>query len=239
MASGPNGHPNAPGTQEQGGNVADKAKGIPTSTMERAKNVASHAAHKAKDLGRFAAGMAGNAAAKVGSGIASMGGTLRDRGPHEGMMGTAASKVAKALERSGRYLQDEGLGRIADDLTRLIRRKLIAVRTEIHGDVHQVIKQELALLKAELKQDLQRIRGDLVSLVFARNLLILGSVLFCFTAVHLLEWAFRPHLELWACHLIVGSVVAAIGAVLFLTVRRHFRKILDRIPIVTAFWRAN
>jgi hypothetical protein len=224
MASGPNGHPNARGTQEQEGNVADKAKGTPTSTVERAKDAASHAAHKAKGLGRYAAGMAGNAAAKFGSGIVSMGGTLRDRGPHEGMMGTAASKVANALERGGRYLQEEGLSGIADDLTRLIRRKLTAVRTELHGDLHRVIKQQLGLLKAELKQDLLRSRGELVSLVFGRNLLLLGSVLLCFTAVHLLEWAFRPHLELWACQLIVGSVVAGSGAILFSAARRHIRK---------------
>jgi hypothetical protein len=224
MADSPNGDSNARGTQEHGGNLADKAKGPPASTMERARDVASHAAHKAMDLGRYAAGVAGNATAKVGHRIESMGGTLRDSGPHEGMMGTAASTVANALERGGRYLQEEGLSGFADDLTRLIRRKLNAVRSEIHADLHKVIKQQLALLKAELKQDLRRSRGDLVSLVFARNLLILGGVLLCFTAVHLLEWAFRPHLELWACHLIVGSVVAGIGAILFSAARRHIHK---------------
>ena len=125
MANAPQGNPNARGMQEQAGTVADKAKEAATSTMERAKDVASHAADKARDLGRSATDMADNATARVGSGIESMGGTLRDKAPHEGMMGTAASKVADTLERGGRYLQEEGLSGIADDLTDLIKRNPI------------------------------------------------------------------------------------------------------------------
>jgi hypothetical protein len=88
---------------------------------------------------------------------------------------------------------------------------LTAVVTGIVGDLQELIKQQLALFKAELKQDLHKTKEASISLVCGAVLLLLGSVLLCFTAVHLLEWAFRPHLELWACYLIVGGVVAAIG----------------------------
>ena len=125
MANAPQGNPNARGMQEQAGTVADKAKEAATSTMERAKDVASHAADKARDLGRSAADMADTATAKVGSGIESMAGTLRDKGPHEGMMGSTASKVADTLEHGGRYLQEEGLSGIASDVTDLIKRNPI------------------------------------------------------------------------------------------------------------------
>lgn len=125
MANATHGNPNARGMQEQAGTVADKAKEAATSTMERAKDVASHAADKAKDLGRSAADMADTATAKVGSGIESMGGTLRDKGPHEGVMGHAANRVADTLERGGRYLQEEGLSGVAGDVTDLIKRNPI------------------------------------------------------------------------------------------------------------------
>jgi hypothetical protein len=125
MANAPHGNPSARGMQDQGGNLADKAKDTATSTMDRAKDVASHAADKAKDFGRSAADMAENATSKVGSGIESMAGTLRDKAPHEGMVGTAAGKVADTLERGGRYLQEEGLSGIADDVTDLIKRNPI------------------------------------------------------------------------------------------------------------------
>jgi hypothetical protein len=125
MANATHGTQNARGVQDQAANVADKAKDAAASTMDRAKDVASHAADKAKEVGRSAADMADNATAKVGHGMESMAGTLRDKGPHEGMMGTATSKVANTLERSGRYLQEEGLSGIADDLTDLIKRNPI------------------------------------------------------------------------------------------------------------------
>jgi hypothetical protein len=125
MANVTHGTQNARGMQEQAGNVADKAKDAATSTMERAKDVAALAADKAKDLGRSAADMADNATAKVGSGIESVAGTLRDKAPHEGMVGTAANKVADTLERTGRYLEEEGLSGIAGDVTDLIKRNPI------------------------------------------------------------------------------------------------------------------
>jgi uncharacterized membrane protein YqjE len=88
---------------------------------------------------------------------------------------------------------------------------LTSVVTGIIGDFQELIKQQLALFKAELKEDLRKTREASVSLVCGLALLSLGSVLLCFMAVHLLEWAFRPHLELWACYLIVGGVLAAVG----------------------------
>jgi hypothetical protein len=125
MANATHGTQNPRGMQDQGGNLGDKAKDAAGSTMDRAKDMASHAADKARDLGRSASDMAENATSKVGSSIESMGGTLRDKAPHEGMMGTAASKVADSLEKGGRYLQEEGLSGIAGDVTDLIKRNPI------------------------------------------------------------------------------------------------------------------
>jgi hypothetical protein len=147
------------------------------------------------------------------------------------MMGTAASRVANALECGGRYLEEEGLSGLADDLTDLFRQKLTAAETKIGADVHLVIKQQLALFRVEFKQDLEKFKGSLVSLVFGDILLLLGSGLLCFTAVHLLEWAFRPQLELWVCGLIVGSVVVAIGGVLRYKARTRLRSVTAEQPV--------
>jgi hypothetical protein len=125
MANATHSNPNR-GTQEQGGGgMADKAKDAATSTMDRAKDMAGQAADKARDLGRSVADSAENATAKVGHGMESMAGTLRDKAPHEGMMGTAAGRVADTLERGGRYLQEEGLSGIAEGVTDLIKRNPI------------------------------------------------------------------------------------------------------------------
>jgi hypothetical protein len=216
--------------QDQCGNHAGRARVTATGTMERARDAASHAAHTAMDLCRYAAAVADSASAEVGQRIESMAGSLRDKGPHEGMMGTAASTVAKALERGGRCLQGGGLSGIADGLTDLVGRTLTAVGTRIDGDFHHIIKHQLALFKAELLQDLHKARRPLGTLACGVVLLLLGSVLIGFTAVHLLEWAFRPHLELWVCHLVVGSVVAVIGGGLTYYAWPEFRSVTAGQP---------
>jgi hypothetical protein len=227
MPNAPNANQNAARSkQEQAGNHSDKAQLNGTSTLDRARAVASSAAHKAKGLCRFAAGIAGSATVTIGNGFTSMGGALRQKGPHKGMMGTATSSVANALERGGRYLQEDGLSGLADDLTGVVRGKLTAARTEIREDAHQIVMVQLALLQAELKQGIQEIKWTLVSLVHGLVLLLLGSALFCFTAVHFLEWAFRPYLELWVCGLIVASVVVAIGGVRTFYARNRLRSVI-------------
>ena len=102
---------------------------------------------------------------------------------------------------------------------------LTAIVTGIVGDFQELIKQQLALFKAELKEDLRKTKEASISLVCGAALLGLGSVLLCFMAVHLLEWAFRPHLELWVCYLIVGAVLAAVGGGLTAFAWGRFRSV--------------
>jgi uncharacterized membrane protein YqjE len=102
---------------------------------------------------------------------------------------------------------------------------LTSVVTGIVGDFQELIKQQLALFKAELKQDLRRTREASISLVCGVALLGLGSVLLCFMAVHLLFWAFGPNLPLWACYLIVGGLLAAAGGGLTYFAWTSFRSV--------------
>ena len=60
--------------------------------------------------------------AAVGSGMSSLAGSIRDKGPHSGVLGSAASTVAGGLAAGGHYLQKHGLGDMPGDLTTLIRR---------------------------------------------------------------------------------------------------------------------
>jgi gas vesicle protein len=92
-------------------NVADKAKDVASNVADRAKNMASNLGHKAED-----------ATHAVGSSMQSLGGTVREKLPHEGAIGAAASSIAGSLESGGQYLKEEGLSGIAEDVTNMIRR---------------------------------------------------------------------------------------------------------------------
>lgn len=98
------------GTFSESG-MKNKAQDVAASVTDKAKQAANTLSQKAED-----------ATQAVGSGLRSMAGTLRDKGPQEGMMGNASSTLASSLESSAKYLQEEGLKGMADDMTNLIRR---------------------------------------------------------------------------------------------------------------------
>ena len=97
--------------QETAGNLGQKAKDVASNVGEKAQNVASTVAEKA-----------GDALSSVGSGMTSLAGTIREKGPQSGMLGTATSKVASGLQASGEYLREHRMGDMLNDLTGVIRR---------------------------------------------------------------------------------------------------------------------
>jgi F0F1-type ATP synthase assembly protein I len=102
--------------------MTDKAKDVAGNVIDKAKQAASTVAEKAKDVASVVGEKADSAVSSVGSGMQSLAGTIRDKGPSGGVLGGAASGVASALDSSGRYLEEQGLSGIADDMTNLIRR---------------------------------------------------------------------------------------------------------------------
>jgi len=90
-------------------NMADKAKDAASNVIDKAKQAASTVAEKARDIASAAGDKADTAVSSVGSGMQSLAGTIRDKGPSSGILGGAASGVASALETSGHYLEEQGL----------------------------------------------------------------------------------------------------------------------------------
>lgn len=90
--------------------------------VDSAKDMAANVGEKAKDMACSIAGKAEDTTHAVGSGIQSLGSTVRERLPHTGVVGAAAGTLADGLESSGHYLQEEGLKGISEDLTNMIRR---------------------------------------------------------------------------------------------------------------------
>lgn len=82
-------------------------------------------------------------------------------------------------------------------------------------DVQVLIRQQLALVQYEVKAEIGRAvdAGSLVAAGIA--VVLMGSGLLCLMLVHLLA-RMAPAVPLWGCYGIVGTPVAAIGAVLCL-----------------------
>ena len=111
------------GSQASG--LADKAKEAATDAGSKVRETATSVAQSVGDAASFVGQKAQDAATSMGSGMKSLGGTIREHTPSTGMLGSAGGAVADTLESSGRYLQEHGLSGIGEDLTRLIRRNPI------------------------------------------------------------------------------------------------------------------
>jgi hypothetical protein len=92
--------------------------------------------------------------------------------------------------------------------------------TGVLNDAQELFKQQLALFRSELRQDLTRTRDAVLSLAIGAGILMVGGLLLCFAIVYFLNWAF-PSLPLWGSFAIVGGLfVIAGGGLVFAGVRK-------------------
>jgi hypothetical protein len=99
--------------------------------------------------------------------------------------------------------------------------KMADLMAGILGDFQELLKQQMALLRTEVRDDFQKTREALTSLALGVGLAVLGGVLLCVMLVHLLDWAI-PGLPLWGAFAIVGGLLAGTGAALVYWGRLQF-----------------
>ena len=84
-------------------------------------------------------------------------------------------------------------------------------------DLQELAEQQLELTKAELVEELNRRVGAAKAFAVATFLLMLASVLFCLSLVHLLHWMASPveadlaWLPLWSCYAVMATVLGGAG----------------------------
>jgi len=82
----------------------------------------------------------------------------------------------------------------------------------IVGDAQDLIRQQLALFRAEIKDDFRKTMGILITIVSGAFMVAVGAALLCFMLVHLLN-SVAPALPLWGCFGIVGACVVLVGGI--------------------------
>src|SRR5262249_28482016 len=94
----------------------------------------------------------------------------------------------------------------------------------IAADAGELLKQQVELLRVELKANLRKARKAEELKIIGAAFAMIGSAFLCLMLVHLLSLA-APQLPLWACYGIVGGVVIAVGSVLVLVGIHQFKSI--------------
>jgi len=109
---------------------------------------------------------------------------------------------------------------MAVDLQNGTEGSVSGLMTGIFNDAQELMKQQLVLLRHEVKDDIRKTATGAGSLVAGGAICVLAGLMFCLMVVYLISWA-APTLPLWVCYGIVGAVIAAIGgALLYFGVRK-------------------
>jgi len=84
----------------------------------------------------------------------------------------------------------------------------------IINDAQELFKQQIELLKHEVREDLRKTKEASQMLGVGLGIAMLGAILVAMMCAYLLNWAF-PQLPLWACFGICGGVLVAVGVGIF------------------------
>jgi VIT1/CCC1 family predicted Fe2+/Mn2+ transporter len=84
--------------------------------------------------------------------------------------------------------------------------------TGIISDAQDLIKQQLDLVKHEIREDVRKAKEAAASLALGLGIATIGGILFCMVPVYLLNEL--AHWPLWASFLLVGGLMLVVGAVL-------------------------
>lgn len=86
-----------------------------------------------------------------------------------------------------------------------------ALVTGIISDAQTLFKQQLDLVKHEIREDVSKAKEAAASLALGFGLAAVGGLFVCTMLVFLLQ---KTGLDLWACFGIVGGVMLVVGLVL-------------------------
>src|SRR6516164_7156040 len=113
---------------------------------------------------------------------------------------------------------------MATDLRNGPEPSVTALVSGIVNDAHELLKQQMALLKAEIREDLRKTKEATISFSMAFGLAMISALLLSLMLPLLLNWAL-PKLPLWACFGIVGAVFAAIAGAMASAGKRKIQSI--------------
>lgn len=102
----------------------------------------------------------------------------------------------------------------------------------ILSDAQDLMKQQLALFRSEVREDFQKTKQATLMMVGGLIVAQLAAMLFCWMCVHLLATSL-PDMPLWACFGIVGLVLAIIGGGLAFAGMSQFKS-FNPLPDQTA-----
>jgi hypothetical protein len=109
---------------------------------------------------------------------------------------------------------------MADEVRGAPEASVTTLVSGIISDAQELFKQQVALIRSEIRDDLRKTKEGALALVSGAVVCLVAGLLFCFALVHLLHWLSAPPgtdpaaVPLWGWFAIVGGVLALAGGAL-------------------------
>src|SRR5438477_5726847 len=84
----------------------------------------------------------------------------------------------------------------------------------ILSDMQHLVRQEVALAKAEVKEEWAKTKTAAAAFAAAAGVCVFSTMLACFALVYLLNWLV-PAIPLWGCFGIISILLGIAAAILF------------------------
>ena len=104
---------------------------------------------------------------------------------------------------------------MSNDLDKRPETGVIELVRGIITDLHMLTKQQLELLKHDIRSELDQVQEAGFLLAVGLAIVVVGKLLLCVMLVHLLA-SVAPSIPLWGCYGIIGAPVVALGGILCL-----------------------
>jgi riboflavin synthase alpha subunit len=91
----------------------------------------------------------------------------------------------------------------------------------IIDDAQQLMRQEVALARREVREELNKAKAAATSLALGAAIAFFGAMMLCFMVVHLITWVSHDWIPLWGSFAIVGGSLTVLGIVLLYAARNR------------------
>lgn len=110
---------------------------------------------------------------------------------------------------------------MAEDLHRGSEPSVTTLVTGIIHDAQELIKEQVALVRTEIRDDFRKTKEGALSLALGLGVVALGAMLLCFALVYLLAWAV-PQVPMWVWFAVIGVLLGAGGGAMIYAGAKKF-----------------
>lgn len=109
----------------------------------------------------------------------------------------------------------------------LEKNRVVSLATGMIDDTHQLAQQQIALVKAEVRIEVAKLKTATLALAMGMAVIFLGCILIPFLLADLLLKLTEGELPVWGAYSFVSLFLIGVGLILFSSANKKFKEVAD------------